>query len=221
MACLCHRDAPLKTHTVTAKQLYLFYVSRTLSFCDTLDISAVALLWITKSLWRLTGICQKRKKPSSLAHWLLIAREFRSTAATSSVTTESSSCCKVVVKVRVPFFCMSQCFKKTLTHAEEAKLLHWHQSRLQDCNIDFQTLPLRGWLVTEFYPYVEGKLQDGVMKGEENEELKRDGDGNRYSLLKRRYWSCYWVMHNVFCDISYWQRAGTATASIVIVPICI
>lgn len=116
---------------------------------------------------------------------------------------------------------MSQCFLQTLTHAAEAKLLRWHQSRLQDCNIDFQTLPLRGWLVTVFCPYVEEKLQDGAMKGKENEEQKRDEDGNRYSFLRRRYWSCYWVMHNVFCDISYWQRAGTATASIVIVPICI
>lgn len=75
---------------------------------------------------------------------------------------------------------MSQCFLKTLTHAEEAKLLRWHQSRLQDCNIDFQTLPLRGRLVTEFCPYVEEKLQDEeAMKGKENEELKRDENGNR------------------------------------------
>lgn len=42
--------SPLQTHTVTTEQLYLFYVSGTLSVCDILDVSVVALLWITKSL---------------------------------------------------------------------------------------------------------------------------------------------------------------------------
>lgn len=105
---------------------------------------------------------------------------------------------------------------------------NWHKSPPQVYNIDFFSAHvLCGWWMTGLSPYVRenyinkhrkktrGRSDEG-QRGRKIEEEPRP----KYILsFLRNPVECtgYWVMHNVFCDISYWQWAWTTTTSTDIV----